>query len=144
MTKVEFILSSVSNGWLFWSVNHTSMAWNSELNVFGKIWFFGEIFNELPNDLFGTNVYKTLESCWQSLSLILQWTNTTFAISKFGTFSPFLFLVILFSAFPSYFIVSGVNSRLYPVLVLNVIPFSILFTYILTVRLLLGIIHLLI
>ena len=120
------------------------MAWNSELNVFGKIWFFGEIFNELPNDLFGTNVYKTLESCWQSLSLILQWTNTTFAISKFGTFSPFLFLVILFSAFPSYFIVSGVNSRLYPVLVLNVIPFSILFTYILTVRLLLGIIHLLI
>ena len=64
MTKVEFIPSSISNGWLFWSVNHTSMAWNSELNVFGKIWFFGEIFNELPNDLFGTNVYKTLESCW--------------------------------------------------------------------------------
>ena len=64
MTKVEFILSSISNGWLFWSVNHTSMAWNSELNAFGKIWFFGEIFNELWNDLFGTNVYKTLESCW--------------------------------------------------------------------------------
>ena len=36
---VKFILSSVSNGWLFWSANHTSMALSSELNVFKKIWF---------------------------------------------------------------------------------------------------------
>ena len=34
ITKVKFILSSISNGWLFWSVNHTSMSWNSDLNVF--------------------------------------------------------------------------------------------------------------
>ena len=27
------MLSSISNGWLFWSVNHT---WNSELNVSKK------------------------------------------------------------------------------------------------------------
>ena len=53
-------MSSISNGWLFWSVNHTSMAWSSESNVFKKIWFFGEISNRLPNDLLGTNVYKTL------------------------------------------------------------------------------------
>ena len=33
-------MSSISNDWLFWSVNHTSMAWNSELNVFEKIWAF--------------------------------------------------------------------------------------------------------
>ena len=64
ITKVKFILSSISNGWLFWSVYHTSMSWNSELNVFKKIWFVGEISNKLPNGLFGTNVYKTLESCW--------------------------------------------------------------------------------
>ena len=56
-------MSSVPNGWLFQSVNYTSISWNSELNVFRKIWFFGEISDKLPNGLFGTNVYKTLESC---------------------------------------------------------------------------------
>ena len=64
ITRIEFILSTVSNGWLFWSVNHTSMTWNFELNLFKGIKFIGEISNKLPNGLFGTNVYKTLESCW--------------------------------------------------------------------------------
>ena len=64
ITKVKFILSSISNGWLFWSVNHTLMVWNSELNVFKNIWFAGEISYKLPNGLFGTKVYKTLASCW--------------------------------------------------------------------------------
>ena len=49
ITRAKFILSSISNGWLFWSVNHTSTAWNYELNVFKKIWFFGVISNKLPN-----------------------------------------------------------------------------------------------
>ena len=40
------------------------MAWNSELNVFKNIWFFGEISIKLPNGLLRANVYKTLESCW--------------------------------------------------------------------------------
>ena len=57
-------MSSISNGWLFWSVNHTSMAWNSELDIFKKIKFVGEIFSNWPNSLFGTNVHKTLESYW--------------------------------------------------------------------------------
>ena len=61
ITKVKFILSSISNGWLFWSVNQTSMSWISELNVFKKIWFAEEISNRLPNGLFGTNVYKALK-----------------------------------------------------------------------------------
>ena len=91
-------------------LNHTSIFWNYELNVFKKIWFFGEIPNKLPNDLFGTNVYKTLASCWWSLLAILQWTNTTSVISKWGPLSPFLSLVILFSVLPSNFIVSGVKS----------------------------------
>ena len=64
MTKVKFTLSSIANGWLFWSVNQTSMPWNSELSVFKNRWFVGEISDKLPNGLFGTNVYKTLESCW--------------------------------------------------------------------------------
>ena len=64
ITRVKFIMSSISNGWLFWSVNHTSMTWNSELNVFKGITFVGEISIKLSNGLFGTNVYKTLESCW--------------------------------------------------------------------------------
>ena len=58
ITRVTFTLASVSNGWLFSSVNHTSRAWNSELNVFKKIWFFGEISNRLPNGLF--RMYKGL------------------------------------------------------------------------------------
>ena len=40
------------------------MAWNSELNVSKGIKFVGEIFNKLPNGLFETNVYKTLEFSW--------------------------------------------------------------------------------
>ena len=59
-----FLLSSVSSGLEFWLVKHTSMYENSELKVFTNVKFFGEISNNWPNDLLGTNVYKTLESCW--------------------------------------------------------------------------------
>ena len=63
ITKVKFILSSFFNGSPFWSVNHTSIVWNSELNVFKGIKFVVEISNKLPNGLFATNEYKILESC---------------------------------------------------------------------------------
>ena len=72
-------MSSIYNGWLFWSVNHTSIFWNSELNAFKRMIFFEEMF-----DLFGANVYKTVESFFT----ILQWTNTSSVISKWGAFSP--------------------------------------------------------
>ena len=62
ITSVKSILSSISNGWLFWYVNHTSISWNSVLNVFKRRKFVEEISNKLPNSLFGTNVFKTLES----------------------------------------------------------------------------------
>ena len=39
------------------------MAWNSKLNVFKKIKIVGENSSNWVNGLFGTNVYKTLESC---------------------------------------------------------------------------------
>ena len=58
------ILSSISRGLEFWSVNHTSIYENSELKAFKNIKFLGEISNNWRNDLLGTNVYKTLESCW--------------------------------------------------------------------------------
>ena len=57
-----------------------------------------EVFNNRPNDLLATNVYKTLESCEESLSAIstniyimltVEWTNTTSVSSKCGTFAPF-------------------------------------------------------
>ena len=64
ITNIKFILSSISNGSLFWSVNHTLISLYSELNVFKNILFVGEISNKLPNGLFRTNVYKTVESCW--------------------------------------------------------------------------------
>ena len=87
MTKVEFILSSISRGWLFSYVNHTSIYGNSELNVFKKIECIGEISNNWQNGLLGTNVYKTLKSCWQSFLTMLKWTNTTFVISRLWLYS---------------------------------------------------------
>ena len=59
-----FILSSVSNGLEFWSVNHTSINEKSESKVFKTIKCLSEISNNKPNELLETNVYKTPESCW--------------------------------------------------------------------------------
>ena len=58
MTKVKFILSSVSSGSLCWSVNNNSIYEKSKLNVFKNIKIAGEIFNNWPNDLFGTKLLK--------------------------------------------------------------------------------------
>ena len=58
-----FILSSISIGLEFWSVNHTSIYENSESKVIENMTFSGEISNKWPNELLGTNVYKTYESC---------------------------------------------------------------------------------
>ena len=51
----DFVILSAILKPIIWSVNHTSIAGNSELNVFKKIWFFGGICNKLTNGLFGTN-----------------------------------------------------------------------------------------
>ena len=59
-----YILSSTSSGLEFWSKNYTSMYENSKLKVFDNTKFLGEISSNWPNDLSGTNVYKTLGSCW--------------------------------------------------------------------------------
>ena len=56
--NVTFIISS---GLEFWSVSHTQIQEISELKVFKNINFLAKISNNWPNDLFGTNVYKTLE-----------------------------------------------------------------------------------
>ena len=53
ITIVKFVLSSISNGRLFWSVSHTSISLYSEF-VFKKIRFVGEISNKAPNGLLGT------------------------------------------------------------------------------------------
>ena len=55
-----FILSSLS-GLELLSVNHTSISDNSRSNVFRSIKFLGEISNNWPNDLLGTNIYRALE-----------------------------------------------------------------------------------
>ena len=46
-----FILSSISSGLEFWSVNHTSIYENSQLKVFENMELLGEISDNLPNDL---------------------------------------------------------------------------------------------
>ena len=52
-----FTLCSISSGLEFWSVYCTSIYENSELSVFENITLLGEISNNWPNDLLGTNVY---------------------------------------------------------------------------------------
>ena len=76
-----FILSSIHSTLELLLVNH-SVNHNSGLKVLKNIKFSGEISNNSPNDLFRTNVHKTLQSfSWQLLT-ILQWSHTTSIISR--------------------------------------------------------------
>ena len=58
------ILSSISSGLELFSVNHSSIYENCELNVSQNITFLGQTAINWPNDLLGTNAYRTLKSCW--------------------------------------------------------------------------------
>ena len=58
-----FILPSASSGSEFLSVNHSPIYKNCESKVFKNMKFLDEMSNNLPSDLLGTNVYKTLEVC---------------------------------------------------------------------------------
>ena len=63
-----FILTFVSSGLEFYSVNHTSVNENSELRIFKNIELL-EISNIWPNGLFETNFRRLLNHvdnrCWQ-------------------------------------------------------------------------------
>ena len=102
------MLSSISSGLEFWSVNYTSSYESSKTKVFKIIKFVDEISSNQPNDLLAANVYQTLDNCCLA---ILQWANTISVISKQGTFSPFSSLVILLLVLPSNFIVSGIKVQ---------------------------------
>ena len=52
-----FIQFSIISGLEFWLVNHTPIYQNS--NIFKNIELLGEISNNWPNNLLGTNVQKT-------------------------------------------------------------------------------------
>ena len=59
-----FILSSVSSGLEFWSVNHTSIQkFLQELKVFKNMRHLGKISNNWLNVLFGRIVGQSLKSC---------------------------------------------------------------------------------
>ena len=64
ITKVMFTLSSISRDLVFWSVNHTSVNENFEINLLKDIKFVGKISVSFPNNWSVTNVCKTLKSCW--------------------------------------------------------------------------------
>ena len=67
-----FILSSISSGLEFWSVNHTSIDENSKSNIFNNIKCLCEISYNWPNDLLRINKYKNPEFSWWLLLTILQ------------------------------------------------------------------------
>ena len=50
------ILFFVSSSLEYWSVNHTSISENAELNLFKTKHFLREISSNLSNNLMGTNV----------------------------------------------------------------------------------------
>ena len=54
-----FILSSISTCLEFWSVNHTSMNENSELNVFKNINFLRKKSSNMRNNFLEINVYNS-------------------------------------------------------------------------------------
>ena len=56
MTKVMFIIFSISRGLEFWSVNHTSIYESSKLKVSKIIKFLGEASHNWPKDLLETNL----------------------------------------------------------------------------------------
>ena len=62
MTKVMFILSSISSGLVVWSVNHTLMYENSGSKVFKNIKFLDDISSNWPKDLLGTNVWNFVDN----------------------------------------------------------------------------------
>ena len=60
-----FVLSSISRGLEFWSINYTSIYKNSELKVFKNKKLLGEISNNWQIiSMLGKNVCKTLDSWW--------------------------------------------------------------------------------
>ena len=58
-----FILSCISGGLDLCSKNHNLIYEDSEIKNFKIMKFLGEICNDWPKDLLGTNVYKTREYC---------------------------------------------------------------------------------
>ena len=102
----KFILSSISNGWLFWSVNHSSIAWNCESNILKRYDFEGKflIYYQIVyvEQMYARRLNVVDNQYWQY--------RATSVISNCVTFSSFLSLVVLFSVLPSNFIVSGVKS----------------------------------
>ena len=56
-----FISSSISSGLKFWSVPHTSIYENSELNAFKNTKSLREIFSNWPNDLLGKMYTRLLK-----------------------------------------------------------------------------------
>ena len=61
-----FILSSISSGLEFLSVNHTTIYENFELKVFKNIRFLGEISNNVIS-----NIYKCIQDSWILLIIIV-------------------------------------------------------------------------
>ena len=59
-----FILYSIPSSLGFWSVHHTSIYENFELNVYKNIFVLGKVCSNWSNDLLGINVYNTFEPCW--------------------------------------------------------------------------------
>ena len=98
ITKIIFILSFVSSGLEFSSVNDTLIYENSKLKVFKRFWVKFQTFDQR---IYQGQMYKT--------SWIL-WINTTLAIFEQSKFWPFSSWVILPFVLSSNFMTSGIKN----------------------------------
>ena len=124
MTIVKFALSSISNDWLFWSVNHTLISSYSELNVLKGYDLLEKFLISYQTVYWKQTYIIRTQYSWILFRTVINNITMNYTISviaRCGTFSLLLSLAILFSVLPSSFIVSGVkSSMLYPFLILNV------------------------
>ena len=90
------VLSCRSNGFEFWSLNHTQIFETVQLMGFKYIKFLSDVIIE--RKIKNRNVYKTLDSCWLLLLTILQQTNATsnFEMRYVLTISIFSYLTFRF------------------------------------------------
>ena len=105
-----FILSFISRGLEFWSVNHTTVYESSKSKFFKITKFLGENILIIDQMIYCEQMYTRLlnyvdNHYWKYYNgLIL------LVISKRGTFAPFPSLVILLLVLPCNSIVSGTKS----------------------------------
>ena len=94
ITKVKFITSSISNGLLFWVVNHTLISSNSELNVFDKYYLLEKILINYQTFYLEETYTRLLKTGVKSSIFNIHYIISTISIFNFKCNPVFYFIYI--------------------------------------------------